>query len=77
MEVVAGGSADGISGVAPPMPETIVAHAMLGFEMADHWRDGGAPAHLAFNVGAIRRFSHLKTLVISTWPPLRKLTLIQ
>ena len=47
-EVVACGGEDGVGGVAAPEPEIVAAHAMLGFEMADHGLDGGPAAQLAF-----------------------------
>ena len=51
-EVVADGGQDGVAGVPLAVPEVVAAHAVLGFEMADHRLDGGAPAQLAFDLGS-------------------------
>ena len=43
-EVVAGGSEDGVGGVALAEPEIIAAHAVLSLEMADDGLDSGPSA---------------------------------
>ena len=48
-EVVAGGSEDGIGGVAGAVPEIVAAHSVLGFEIADDRLDGGTSAQLALD----------------------------
>jgi len=39
-EVVADSGEDGVGSVASAVPQIVSAHAMLGFEMADHGFDG-------------------------------------
>ena len=43
-EVVSDSCEDGVGGIAATVPEVVSAHAMLGFEMADHRLDSGPAA---------------------------------
>ncbi len=61
-EVVAGGGADGIGGIALAVPEIVPAHPMFGFEMAD----GRAAGLSRLTLGVTRRFfSEMNTLTCS------------
>lgn len=55
-EVVADCGEDGISGIALAMPQVVVPHAMLRFEMADDRLYGRAAAQLPLIYGVTRRF---------------------
>lgn len=62
MEFVADDGEQRIDGVAGTVSEMIAAHAVLGFEMADHLLDGGSPFKLAFDLrhdAALLRFPTL------------------
>ena len=53
--------------------EVVAAHAVLGFDVADHGLDGGAAAQLAFDRSVTRRFwPEMKTLNLwsggALWP---------
>jgi hypothetical protein len=59
------GGQDGVGSVAPTVPEIVAAHAVLGFEMADHGFDCGPAAQLAFDRGCHAPF----------WPEMKTLNL--
>jgi hypothetical protein len=48
-EVVAGGSEDGVIGVAVTVPEIVATHAMLGFEMADNGLNSGSAVQFSLD----------------------------
>ena len=48
-EVVAGGSKDGVDGVAAAEGEIVAIHAVLVLDVADDRLDGGPASHLAFD----------------------------
>jgi len=64
-EVVAGGGENGVGSVAPTVREIVAAHAVLGFEMADHGSTADLRRSSRLILGVTPRF----------WPEMKTLNL--